>query len=149
MVIKLTTKEVLFESFKELAQEKKLEDISINNIVENGHISRATFYRYFKDKFDLMEQYYQLNNLGKYEGQNNIFDIIYVYCVNLHIRQAKKYYQNDKIPEELLFAIYYHASGGVAMMKKIIINKELELSEEQYTNYYKNCMSMILKKIYV
>ena len=25
------------------------------------------------------------NNLGKYEGQNNIFDIIYVYCVNLHI----------------------------------------------------------------
>lgn len=182
MVIKLTTKEVLFESFKELAQEKKLEDISINNIVENGHISRATFYRYFKDKFDLMEQYYQheiekichdlyenndltkmqkefnefvfgnldlFNNLGKYEGQNNIFDIIYVYCVNLHIRQAKKYYQNDKIPEELLFAIYYHASGGVAMMKKIIINKELELSEKQYTNYYKNCMPMILKKIYV
>lgn len=84
-----------------------------------------------------------------YEGQNNIFNIIYVYCVNLHIRQAKKYYQNDKIPEELLFAIYYHASGGVAMMKKIIINKELELSEEQYTNYYKNCMPMILKKIYV
>lgn len=181
MVKRMTTKDFLFESFKELAKEKQLDDISINDIVENSQISRATFYRYFRDKFDLMEQYYQheiemiaddlyesdnlkkmqedfnefifenlelFENLGKYEGQNNIFDIVYMYCVNMHIRQAQKYYQSEDIPEELLFAIFYHASGGVAMMKKIIINKELDLTKEQYTYYYKNCMPSILKEIY-
>lgn len=182
MVTKISTKELIFVSFRELAEKKKLEDISINDIVENCDVSRATFYRYFKDKYDLMDQYYQyqieeickelyksndlqamqtnfndfvfdnlalFSNLGKYQGQNNFFDIIYGYCVNLHVEQAKKYYDNDKIPEELLFAIFYHASGGVAMLKKIILNKELNLSKEQYTNYYKNCMPEILKEIYV
>lgn len=181
MVTKISTKELLFLSFKEIAEKKNLEDISINNIVENCEVSRATFYRYFKDKYDLMDQYYQhqireickalhesndlqamqmdfndfvfenvslFNNLGKYQGQNNFFDIIYSYCVNLHVEQAKKYYGNESIPEELLFAIFYHASGGVAMLKKIVLNKELKLSKEQYTNYYKNCMPAILKKIY-
>ena len=42
------------DSFRELAQEKPIDKISIREITENCGYSPATFYRQFKDKYDLI-----------------------------------------------------------------------------------------------
>ena len=48
----------LFESLSKLLNKKSIENISVNEIIEDSGVSRATFYRYFKDKYDLMCWYY-------------------------------------------------------------------------------------------
>ena len=49
-----TAKELLAESFLELAQSKSVDRITVRDIVENCGYSTATFYRQFKDKYDLI-----------------------------------------------------------------------------------------------
>lgn len=49
-----TTKEILAESFRELAQKKAIDKITVRDVVENCGYSQATFYRQFKDKYDLI-----------------------------------------------------------------------------------------------
>ncbi len=49
-----TAKEILAESFRELAEKKSIDKITVKDIVENCGYSSATFYRQFKDKYDLI-----------------------------------------------------------------------------------------------
>jgi len=49
-----TTKEILAESFRELAQTKSIDKITIQDITDNCGYSPATFYRHFKDKYDMI-----------------------------------------------------------------------------------------------
>ncbi|MCR5421928.1 MAG: TetR/AcrR family transcriptional regulator [Lachnospiraceae bacterium] len=49
-----TAKEILAESFKELAAVRDIEKITIKEITDNCGYSPATFYRQFKDKYDLI-----------------------------------------------------------------------------------------------
>ena len=49
-----TTKEILAESFRELAESRSIDKITVQEIVDNCGYSTATFYRHFKDKYDLI-----------------------------------------------------------------------------------------------
>ena len=51
---KITTKEILAESFLELAQKKRIDKITITEITDNCEMSQPTFYNHFKDKYDLI-----------------------------------------------------------------------------------------------
>lgn len=53
-MIRKTAKEILAESFRELAGTKPIDKITIKDITENGGYSSATFYRQFQDKYDLI-----------------------------------------------------------------------------------------------
>lgn len=49
-----TSKEILAESFREVAERKSIDKITVRDITENCGYSPATFYRQFKDKYDLI-----------------------------------------------------------------------------------------------
>ena len=49
-----TAKEILADSFRELALQKTVDKIKVKDITENCGYSTATFYRQFKDKYDLI-----------------------------------------------------------------------------------------------
>ena len=49
-----TAKEILAESFQELAAGKDIDKITVKDITDNCGYSPATFYRQFKDKYDLI-----------------------------------------------------------------------------------------------
>ena len=49
---KKTTRELLADSFLELAEKVPINKITIANIVKNCEVTQPTFYRYFKDKYD-------------------------------------------------------------------------------------------------
>lgn len=51
---RMTAKELLAESFRELAKTKKINKITVKDITENCGYSVATFYRNFNDKYDLI-----------------------------------------------------------------------------------------------
>lgn len=55
-----TAKEILVESFRELAEKKDIDKITIKDITSNCGYSPATFYRNFTDKYDLIVwEYFQ------------------------------------------------------------------------------------------
>lgn len=49
-----TSKEILADSFRELAKTKSIDKITIRDITDNCGYSPATFYRQFRDKYDLI-----------------------------------------------------------------------------------------------
>ena len=50
----IVVREILAEAFRELAGSKPVDKITVPNIIENCGYSKTTFYRLFKDKYDLM-----------------------------------------------------------------------------------------------
>ena len=85
-----TTKEILAESFKELSQTKPISKITIADITENCGMTKPTFYRYFKDKYDLMawlfvqEAQGNVNKIGKdgYLWRDTLLDGLHYYEKN-------------------------------------------------------------------
>lgn len=54
MVSRKTTREILAESFRDLAEHKPVTKITVREITDNCGYSPATFYRHFKDKYELI-----------------------------------------------------------------------------------------------
>lgn len=53
------TRKAIVDAFNALIKTTPFEEISIADIVEAADVSKATFYRYFKDKYDVMNSNYQ------------------------------------------------------------------------------------------
>ena len=56
-----SAKALLAESFRELAQDRDIDKITVQDIAKNCGYSIATFYRQFKDKYDLIAWDYALD----------------------------------------------------------------------------------------
>ena len=54
-----TTRKILLSTFWQIYQQKPLDKITIKEIVENAHVHRSTFYRYFSDIYDLLDGFEQ------------------------------------------------------------------------------------------
>lgn len=52
---KIDTRQRIIDAFIELYATKPLEKITVKQIIESAHLSRCTFYVYFKDVYDLVE----------------------------------------------------------------------------------------------
>ena len=65
---KKTTKELLADSFLELAEKVPINKITIANIAENCEVTQPTFYRYFKDKYDMIAWIYA-RQAGEFIGK--------------------------------------------------------------------------------
>lgn len=50
------TQKALKEAMLSLLKEKGLRDITVKELCENANVSRATFYKYYKDATDLLEK---------------------------------------------------------------------------------------------
>jgi probable dihydroxyacetone kinase regulator len=55
----METKQIITDSMFRLLKTRTLDKISIQVLLDDCHVSRATFYKYFKDKYDLMNWCYQ------------------------------------------------------------------------------------------
>ena len=53
------TKMAIVDAFNVLIADTDFEDITIQAIVDEAEVSKATFYRYFKDKYDVMNYNYK------------------------------------------------------------------------------------------
>ena len=54
----MDAKRNLYQAIDRLLQVQSIDQVSIDMILEESDVSRATFYRHFKDKYDLMHWFY-------------------------------------------------------------------------------------------
>jgi AcrR family transcriptional regulator len=59
MVLKPDTDRILGDSIESLLQSTSIDNITVQDIIENCGVNRSTFYRHFKDKYDLMTWVYK------------------------------------------------------------------------------------------
>ena len=103
-----TSKEILAESFREVAERKNIDKITVKDITENCGYSPATFYRQFRDKYDLIAWDYtrELKSIlskmdgSKAEWQNVLLN------VSSFFRDRKRYLAN----------LFLHTSGLESFM---------------------------------
>ena len=95
MVIHQTTKDLLAESLKDLAQVKSVDKITVKELTRNCGLTAPTFYNHFRDKYELMAWIYNqrvetsLKNLG---SGDSFEDVI---CEWMEIaRKDEKFYMN-------------------------------------------------------
>lgn len=91
MSIKADTKSILADSFCALLKKNAFENITIKDIVNNCEASRATFYRHFIDKYDLITWIYKSHVdelINSYPGISN--------CKNMLYHNACYYKENPK-----------------------------------------------------
>lgn len=50
---------LIYEAMTKLLQTKSIESLTVNDIICTSGVSRATFYRHFLDKYDVMTSYYK------------------------------------------------------------------------------------------
>lgn len=97
-----STKEILAESFRELAAAKSIDRIPVQEIVDNCGYSPATFYRHFKDKYDLIAWDYAQRTaeiMDRISGD---------YAWTQTLRDGAKRYEEEK---EYLANLLLHTSG--------------------------------------
>ena len=54
----MRTRQILIDAVKSLLEKRQFDDITVQNILDEAGVSRKTFYRYFSDKYDLVNAYY-------------------------------------------------------------------------------------------
>lgn len=104
-----TAKEILTTSFQELASVKNIDKITIQDIVDNCGYSPATFYRNFKDKYDLIawEHTRAVAEIMDQIGANN-------YSWKQTLYDGARMYSEKK---EYLVNLLKHTSGHESFMR--------------------------------
>ncbi|MBQ7745640.1 MAG: TetR/AcrR family transcriptional regulator C-terminal domain-containing protein [Ruminococcus sp.] len=98
-----TAKEILAESFRELAGKKKADKITVGDIAGNCGYSTTTFYRHFRDKYDLIvwDHTQYVAEIMEKIGKNG-------YSWNNTLLEGMRYYQENK---EYLANLLRYTSG--------------------------------------
>lgn len=138
-----TAKELLAESFRELSVGKTVDKITIQDITDNCGYSPATFYRNFKDKYDLIAWDYsqQISKLMKgvvnneYKWRQTLIDGLKAYI------DQKEYLTN------LLKSTSGHDSF-IRYMSEIHIAELMTLVKELCDNHIVDKQTEICIRIY-
>lgn len=56
----MNVKKIISTAFYDLLQKNTVEEISVGEIVRAAEVSKPTFYRYFRDKYDLLNQMFDV-----------------------------------------------------------------------------------------
>lgn len=60
MLIEVNNPEVfLYNGLNKLLQDKSIDKLTVRELIKESNVSKATFYRYYKDKYDLFNCNYK------------------------------------------------------------------------------------------
>lgn len=108
---------MLAEGLKRSMKINEFEKVRVGDICEQSGVSRQTFYRHFKDKYDLLNWYFGviLNNSFKHMGQGStlhealVKKLTYIKEERLFFTQAFKYDEQNNLKDhdyELIYSFY-------------------------------------------
>ena len=139
-----TSKEILAESFREVAERKNIDKITVKDITDNCGYSPATFYRQFRDKYDLIAWDYarELKNIlsevngSKTEWHNALL------CVANFFQERKVYLAN----------LFLHTSGlesFIAYMQEVHFQSLKDIVEKASGSSSIDALTEMCIRLYV
>lgn len=173
----LLIKQSFVEAFERLMQTKEFEDITTTEIVEESGLSRTTFYRHFKDKFDLAVWEFQVGQLRnpktveegdenikkfidyiadhklvfkklfKYKGQNNFSDFYDVFCEQFIENIANSSGRQLSLREK--YVNRYHCMGSMAVIRAWVLNSDPLTKEDVLDIVIAESRSPAVRELYL
>src|SRR3984893_17377568 len=101
------TRHLLHDALRQLLNQKRFDDISVQDITEAATLNRATFYAHYPDKFALLEELIRVSFLQLLAQRNVRFDgtcssafkaIILALCD--YLREVQKSHSSDRLQFE-------------------------------------------------
>ncbi len=68
-----TTKELIYKTFLELLRQKPFDKITVRDIVERANVNRNTFYYYYSDMYEMLEEIFTVTENQIVETHSNGF----------------------------------------------------------------------------
>ena len=134
-----TAKQILSDSFRELAVLKSIDKITIQDIVENCGYSPATFYRNFKDKYDLIAWDYAQGTaliMDRIDGTNYLWQQTLLDGANRYLKE-KDYLTNLLLHTTGLDSfIQYMTDINCTVLEKYILRTSQIESLDRKTKMY-------------
>lgn len=118
-----TAKEILIDSFREIAQTRSIDKITVKDITDNCGYSSATFYRHFSDKYDLIAWEYSrklAEIMSKVETGGHLWKETLI--------DGAKYFETEKV---YLTNLFLHTTGHDSFLKYMT---------ETNDSYLRNCV---------
>lgn len=166
----------IIETFAALLRKKPVSKISVEEIIKQAGVSKPTFYRHFKDKYDLACQFCDFLNAPFYEAykkdhnfralfingcdmvRNNkdlfasLFEnplsqnSVYQYFIESSLRSIEQQIDQTKYTDEMKLELYRCMHGNTYIAWQITIGK-LDLDFEKSMNYLVDIMPDFVKPI--
>ena len=121
----MQTKKAMIHALLDLLKEKNIDDISVKAIVEHANVSKASFYSYFRDKYDAMTSLYMdfldeghSLELSFFDGEGSLLTIL-------------KFMKQNLLYTQRLFE-----SSGQNSFKQELINKTFNIHASQLRQKY-------------
>ncbi|MBR2755892.1 MAG: TetR family transcriptional regulator [Lachnospiraceae bacterium] len=83
------TKLLILHSFNDLLKRNTIEDITTKMIIEKAGVGKTTFYRYFKDKYDVMSFNYDVILKDSFRASSNLWELLYNIAIQFHSLHEK------------------------------------------------------------
>lgn len=138
MPLKPDTKSILAKSLEELLKTKEFESITVNDIVKHCGAGRSTFYKHFKDKYELsMYTFVKYNEqfLSRTVQQNEPVNYYtdemceFLYQNRDYYRKLLRYSNQNSFLESFIELFIRNTTSYVkAMGKTDVLNNELTFS---------------------
>jgi len=100
MRFKVNTKEIFMKALLDLSKEKNIEKITVQNLLDYTGAARQTFYKYFRDKYDLINYVYHYNVESIFQEYYETMDLYEcIYKVYEFFIVNKQYFKHISIIE--------------------------------------------------
>ncbi|HHU18307.1 MAG TPA: TetR family transcriptional regulator [Clostridiales bacterium] len=154
----MDTKKRIADSMFNLLKSNSFDKITVQTILDDCKVSRSTFYRYFDDKYELMNWCYQsyvdtllsmdgrkrlhliyqfLDDNHKYferatkvHGKNSFLDFLYNYTYNLYKGIYLKNTNSSELSDEARVILEYACAGAVHILDNWLNNGRKESVSE-------------------
>lgn len=139
-MIYINTKQIILDATVKLMKSKEAKSLTVQKILDEAHISRATFYSFFADKYDVINYYFEsyLQEKSKDKEENDLVEA----CAYEFLYDNKDYFINAINLEgqnsftKFLYDYYYNSCGE--MYLKNTNKKELSTEDRITLSFY--CM---------
>ena len=128
----LKTKKCLKESMRELMREKPFEKITVTEICKRASTGRVTFYNYYEDKYDLLEDWFEdlyeqiRSSFHELQQQNNPYDDFELRFQNFldSIHNVNQEYADIWVDDSYTFLLMYYRFVTESLKKLELYGKE-------------------------
>ncbi len=96
----MNVKKIISAAFYELLQKYSIEDISVSQIVRTAEVSKPTFYRYYRDKYDLLNQMFDAIFAPMREAERSLTWGEAMLRILSDLEQNLKFFQNGVKSED-------------------------------------------------
>jgi len=140
MAKRVSVNQVLINALETLLKKTDLDSIKVTDIIEEAGVSRTTFYRHFKDKYDLINWYYvqymrelRAKYLESQDAYNLTLDLIRYFGEKREFfLKISGYHGQNSFLEYFMESMY---KGDISYLKKRLRVEDLTPQQEYLVRF--------------